>query len=162
MSVKTVISGVITLALSVTIAFTPIGVPGVMELRARNVAIEQRKEAAANKLATAEATIISTVQQVNDAREFDVYYGDIENISATFRSVGIKVDNIVEVYPMDDFREGGGLTEGSMPAAVRYKLTCKDMTAALGTLEQMELPIYSVVITGDTSLEVTFMTGGEL
>lgn len=162
MKIKTLLSGVLCLGLAALLVATPIGIPGVLATKSENDAIAVRKEAAEQRRQQVENSLLNVVSEVNNTRKFDIYYGDLENLTAAFLSMGIKIEDTIVVYPMDDFREGAGHVSGEETAAIKYKLSGESIMSMLGVLEQMELPIYAIDINGDTELSVTFMTGGTL
>lgn len=159
---KTIFAMAVCLALAAVLGLTPIGIQGVMGVRADNDAVVQHMEQADTRLQSASNALVAAVEAANSARSFDVYYGDIDNIGRTFTSMGIEIIEAVEVFPMEGFREGAGITQGSAPAAVRYSLRADNVMTIFGVLEQMELPVYSIIVDGDTQLDVTFLTGGTL
>jgi len=147
------------------IALSPFGIQGVNQTKANNQAVQARKDSSQRLLSAAETDLVRVVNAINDAREFDVSYADLENLNNVFTSVaGVSVQESVEVYPMDNFREGGPIVEGQTKgvSAVRYTLVVDDVWNALGVIEHMELPVYSVVIDLPDKIDLTFMTGGDI
>lgn len=162
MNRKTLFATAVCIVLAVVLGLTPFGVQGAMEVQADNDAVVQRMEQASNRLSSAEAAVVAAVNDANSARSFDVYYGDLDNLGYAFTSLGIEIIEVVEVYPMDGFREGVAIVSGDTPAAVRYTLEADSVMTIFGVLEQMELPVYSIIVDGDTRMDVTFLTGGTL
>lgn len=145
--------------------FSPFGFPGLLDVKEANEQVIAKQEAAQEMLKASENNLVKIVNEVNEARNFDVYYGDLENIVRVFNSVaGVTVQEMVVVYPMDNFREGAAvedMTDSSI-SGVRVTLVVDDIWATLGVIEHMELPIYSVVMENPNKVDITFLTGGVL
>lgn len=116
-----------------------------------------------NALSAAENAVVSSVSAFNDQRTFDIYYGDLEGITQIFEGIaGISVQNIVEILPMEGFRDGVYYDGTSTPTAVRYELVADDLVSAMNVIVRMQLPVYSIVMSFPNTISVTFMTGGEI
>lgn len=162
MKIKTLIAGAVCTGLALTLGISPIGVRGAMEIDAANKVIQARQEEAATRLSRAEMSLVTTVSELNAARVSTVSYADLEAIQNTFIGLGYKIEDVTDILPMDNFAVGSPHVAGDRVAAIRYTLAVDDIMSALNVLEQMELPMYSIVIDGESSLTITFLTGGSL
>jgi len=117
---------------------------------------EERGEAANQQL-------YSIVDNYNNSRTFDIFYGDVGKISKLFGSLaGIKVENISWVDPLNNYVETGWYTEGDTGNAICFSLQVTDIGSTLNVLNKLELPIASLSIQYPGEIQVIFLTGGEV
>ena len=161
MNIKTVISGITCIGLTAVLTLSTIGIPGVIDTKNERDMILDRQASAEYRLTNTQNNLIRVVEELNASRTFDVYYGDIENIAKVFDAFGgITIKSLSSADHKNNFVDVGPVIDASSVSAVHYTLEVKDVINTLGLLEQMELPVYSIVITNNNTIDVVFLTGG--
>lgn len=161
MNKKIIVSGVVTLALFATAMVSPFGLPAASAVIAEQKAEEVRRNTYAHNLDTVEGLLLNAVNEFNDSRTFDVYYGDITRLHEVLAGIaGITVSETVKVDPMNGYLDAGYIVDSDSVSAVRFMLLTDDPATAIGVLQRMQLPIYEISWQSPNSLSVTFLTGG--
>lgn len=163
MNGRVLVSGVLTLGLAAAAFVSPIGWPAVSGVLEQQKLNETRMATSERNLQVASDSLLSAVNEFNNARTFDVYYGDVPKLSEVFSGIaGIEVKDIYKCDPSNGFIDSGYLVEGDSPAAVRFSLVTDDPSSALSVILKMELPVYSISWESPNSLSVIVLTGGEV
>lgn len=162
---KTVFSAVLLILLTAFVVVSPWGYQGVAEREGLRTQEAANVAQAQGQVNDAELALSTAVQEYNDTRDFDVYYGDVDSILKIFSGLsGISVQTTVVVDPMDNFSEHGMWDAGQAGScqAVRFDLLVTDIDSAINAITRMQLPVQSLNVIHPNRILVTTLTGGEV
>lgn len=163
MRIGNVIAGIALVASIAAVTVSPIGVPAAIKALEAEEEFILKEDIANAKLQSATSSLIDSVEEFNNSRTFDLYYGDIDKLTEVLSTVaGISVKNVAIVDPMSNFQVVGYYSEGDNPSCVQFELIVESVENAMAVLERMELPVYSVYVEHPNILNVIFLSGGDL
>lgn len=163
MNMKTVIAAGVMVGLFATAAVSPLGYPAFSAKLAEKELEEARLGTYQFNLASTQRALVESVNAYNEARTFDVYYGDVTRVYDVLANIaGISVSSITKVDPANGYVDAGVYTEGDTPLAVEVVMLTDDVASAVKVIEKMELPVYEIDWQSPNVLSVIFLTGGEV
>ena len=153
----------VLLVSTICLTFSRFGLLSAVDAVHREQSTKAKFETSETNLRTMSNMMVGSVESFNEARSFDIYYGDVDRIEQVVKGLsGITLEQITVVDPTNGFVDEKIYESGDTPIAVRCDVMVVDIIKSLDILAKMELPVYSVYFDGTNKLGVTFLTGGEV
>ena len=155
---RRVITGLIAIALVACFFFSKYNIANIKTRYAQLESALDSFQVTRGSIESTRDALVSAQNIFDRSRTSDIYYGDMDRLLTVLDNIATITVSSWEPYSAED----GFVpvpSSGDKFTAARISLIVEDVDMALGVIDKLELPIYSINITEPNVVDVIFLTG---